>query len=199
MMFKDNSEGSLSNLRTAKADWLLLWKVRQWMLRLLIIYVCWQAILQWCLSIFGYIQSKDIYVSSDDLVCLKVIAKGKFQSIWLLWVGTIVEGPMKVWSKFYLTKENWMKFIPLHIKCNINMAECHELSSTWEFKRRDGYSGTSACLNRGRKLYWNYANNEFFDNGFDAWWCDASREPLDADWTLWRMVMERIIIGNVGS
>ncbi len=33
-----------------------------------------------------------------------------------------------------------------------------------------------------RKLYWNYAKKEFFDNGFDAWWCDAS-EPLDADWT----------------
>jgi alpha-D-xyloside xylohydrolase len=33
----------------------------------------------------------------------------------------------------------------------------------------------------GRDLYWNYANKEFFSNGFDAWWCDSS-EPLDADW-----------------
>ena len=32
-----------------------------------------------------------------------------------------------------------------------------------------------------RKLYWKYANDEFFANGFDAWWCDSS-EPLDGDW-----------------
>lgn len=32
-----------------------------------------------------------------------------------------------------------------------------------------------------RSLYWKYANDEFFSNGFDAWWCDSS-EPLDGDW-----------------
>lgn len=32
-----------------------------------------------------------------------------------------------------------------------------------------------------RKHYWKYANDEFFSNGFDAWWCDSS-EPLDGDW-----------------
>lgn len=32
-----------------------------------------------------------------------------------------------------------------------------------------------------RKLYWKYANDEFFSRGFDAWWCDSS-EPLDGDW-----------------
>ena len=55
-----------------------------------------------------------------------------------------------------------------------------------EFKRKGWLlSGTSvydAFNPLAKKLYWNYANNEFFDNGFDAWWCDAS-EPLDADWT----------------
>ena len=32
-----------------------------------------------------------------------------------------------------------------------------------------------------RSLYWDYANREFFSNGFDAWWCDSS-EPIDGDW-----------------
>lgn len=32
-----------------------------------------------------------------------------------------------------------------------------------------------------RKHYWQYANDEFFSRGFDAWWCDSS-EPLDGDW-----------------
>lgn len=32
-----------------------------------------------------------------------------------------------------------------------------------------------------RKLFWKYANDEFFSKGFDAWWCDSS-EPLDGDW-----------------
>lgn len=32
-----------------------------------------------------------------------------------------------------------------------------------------------------RKHYWKYANDEFFSQGFDAWWCDSS-EPLDGDW-----------------
>lgn len=32
-----------------------------------------------------------------------------------------------------------------------------------------------------RDLYWQYADSEFFSNGFDAWWCDSS-EPLDGDW-----------------
>ena len=32
-----------------------------------------------------------------------------------------------------------------------------------------------------RRHYWTYANDEFFANGFDAWWCDSS-EPLDGDW-----------------
>ena len=32
-----------------------------------------------------------------------------------------------------------------------------------------------------RARYWEYADGEFFGNGFDAWWCDCT-EPLDADW-----------------
>ena len=55
-----------------------------------------------------------------------------------------------------------------------------------DFKRKglllNGTSVYDAFNPSARELYWSYANKEFFSNGFDAWWCDAS-EPLDADWT----------------
>jgi alpha-D-xyloside xylohydrolase len=43
------------------------------------------------------------------------------------------------------------------------------------------HSVYDAFSDEGRDMYWRHINDEFFSQGFDAWWCDCS-EPVDADW-----------------
>jgi len=139
---------------------------------------------------FGYTQSKERYVSSDDLI--RTLAEYRRRHVpidmivqdWNYWPQGW--GYMKMDSRFYPD--------PKALADSIHAMNAKLMVSIWpnpqwcpeaeDFKKRgmmlehDVYDVFSP---EARKHYWSYANNEFFSKGFDAWWCDSS-EPLDGDW-----------------
>ncbi|MBQ7156241.1 MAG: DUF5110 domain-containing protein [Bacteroidaceae bacterium] len=140
---------------------------------------------------FGYIQSKERYVSSDDL--LRTLGEYRRRHVpidmivqdWNYWPEGW--GYMKMDSRFYPD--------PKALADSIHAMNAKLMVSIWpnpqycpqaeDFKKR-GYmlehSVYDAFNADARKYYWSYADREFFSKGFDAWWCDCS-EPLDGDWT----------------
>lgn len=145
------------------------------------------------LYLFGYIQSKERYVSSDDLIhTLKEYRQRQIPidmivQDWNYWPQG-QWGRMSMNPEYYPDKKQLADEIhALHAKLMVsiwpNAMNCPQHD---DFKQKglllNGSSVYDAFNPQARDLYWSYAKNEFFDNGFDAWWCDAS-EPLDADWT----------------
>lgn len=145
------------------------------------------------LYLFGYIQSKERYVSSDDLIhTLKEYRQRQIPidmivQDWNYWPDG-QWGHMSMNPKYYPDKKQLAADIhALHAKLMVsiwpNAMNCPQHD---DFKSKgvllNGSSVYDAFNPKARSLYWSYANKEFFNNDFDAWWCDAS-EPLDADWT----------------
>lgn len=140
--------------------------------------------------VFGYTQSKERYVSSDDI--LSTLKKYRELHIpidmivqdWNYWPEGW--GYMKMNRKYYpdpkaLADSVHAMNAKLMISIWPNPQWCPEAQ---DFKDRgmmlehDVYDVFNP---EARKHYWQYANDEFFSQGFDAWWCDSS-EPLDGDW-----------------
>lgn len=140
--------------------------------------------------VFGYTQSKERYVSSDDI--LKTLKQYRDRHVpidmivqdWNYWPEGW--GYMKMNPKYYPD--------PKALADSVHAMNAKLMVSIWpnpqwcpeaeDFKKRgmmlehDVYDVFNP---EARKHYWGYAKNEFFDRGFDAWWCDSS-EPLDGDW-----------------
>ncbi|MCQ2258920.1 MAG: DUF5110 domain-containing protein [Bacteroidaceae bacterium] len=140
--------------------------------------------------VFGYTQSKERYVSSDDII--RTLKEYRRRSIpidmivqdWNYWPQGW--GYMKMNPKYYPN--------PAALADSVHSMDAKLMISIWpnpqwcpeaeDFKKRgfmlehDVYDVFSVDA---RKHYWSYANDEFFSKGFDAWWCDSS-EPLDGDW-----------------
>lgn len=139
---------------------------------------------------FGYIQSKERYVSSDDLIGTMREYRRRHVPVdvivqdWNYWPEGW--GYMKMNRKFYPN--------PKALADSIHTMNAKLMVSIWpnpqycpeerDFRER-GYmlehSVYDAFSPDARRHYWKYAYDEFFSNGFDAWWCDSS-EPLDGDW-----------------
>lgn len=139
---------------------------------------------------FGYIQSKERYVSSEDLINTLREYRRRHVPIdmivqdWNYWP----EG----WGYMKMNRKHYPD--PKALADSIHAMNAKLMVSIWpnpqycpEEKdfRTHGYmlehSIYDAFSPEARRLYWKYANDEFFSNGFDAWWCDSS-EPLDGDW-----------------
>jgi len=140
--------------------------------------------------LFGYTQSKERYVSSDDIISTlrefrrRHIPIDMIVQDWNYWPRGW--GYMKMNEKFYPD--------PAALADSVHAMNARLMVSIWpnpqycpqeeDFRNR-GYmlknSVYDAFNPEARKHYWSYANNEFFSKGFDAWWCDSS-EPLDGDW-----------------
>ncbi|MCQ2221888.1 MAG: DUF5110 domain-containing protein, partial [Prevotella sp.] len=140
--------------------------------------------------VFGYTQSKERYVSSDDLINTLREYRRRHVPIdmivqdWNYWPEGW--GYMKMNPKYYPD--------PKALADSIHSMNAKLMVSIWpnpqwcpeaaDFKQRgmmlehDVYDVFNP---EARKHYWKYANDEFFSRGFDAWWCDSS-EPLDGDW-----------------
>ena len=139
---------------------------------------------------FGYVQSKERYVSSDDIintlkeyrrrhVPLDVIVQD-----WNYWPQGW--GYMKMNRDYYPDPKALADSVHAHdAKLMVSIWANPQYCPEEEDFRSKGlmleHSVYDAFSPEGRDLYWKYANDEFFSNGFDCWWCDSS-EPLDGDW-----------------
>lgn len=139
---------------------------------------------------FGYIQSKERYVSQDDLIGTLREYRNRRVPIdmivqdWNYWPEGW--GYMKMDPKYYPD--------PKAMADSVHAMNAHLMVSIWpnpqycpqekDFSQR-GYMLKQSVYDvfnpEARDYYWSYANNEFFSKGFDAWWCDCS-EPIDGDW-----------------
>lgn len=139
---------------------------------------------------FGYIQSKERYVSSDDIInTVKEYRKREVPldmivQDWNYWPEGW--GYMKMNPEFYPD--------PRALADSVHALDARIMISIWpnpqycpqfdDFNNRGfmlQHSVYDAFNPEARDLYWKYADREFFSKGFDAWWCDSS-EPLDGDW-----------------
>lgn len=143
---------------------------------------------------FGYIQSKERYETSDELI--KTAKEFKTRDIpldclvqdWLTWRENLW-GEKKVDKKRYPDLKGLIS--TLH---NENV---HLVASVWpymaeggdnyqEFKEADLLLPNSlvydAFNEEARKLYWKQCNEEWFSSGVDAWWCDSTEPFSDPDW-----------------
>lgn len=140
--------------------------------------------------VFGYIQSKERYVSSDDLISTFRKYRETHVPIdmivqdWNYWP----EG----WGYMNMNREFYPD--PKALADSIHVMNGRLMVSIWpnpqycqqakDFEDKGymlKYSIYDAFNKDARDYYWKYASDEFFSNGFDAWWCDSS-EPLDGDW-----------------
>ena len=140
--------------------------------------------------LFGYTQSKERYVSSDDIINTLREYRRRHVPIdmivqdWNYWPQGW--GYMKMNRKYYPSPKALADSVhamnaKLMVSIWANPQWCPEAD---DFKQRGmmlEHDVYDAFNPEARKLYWNYANDEFFSQGFDAWWCDSS-EPLDGDW-----------------
>lgn len=141
--------------------------------------------------IFGYIQSKERYASSKEII--DVVAEYRRRQVpldvivqdWNYWPDG-QWGYMKMNPKYYPNLKNLTDSVhAMNAKLMVSIWPNPTNSpQTKDFLKR-GFmlqrSVYDAFNPLARKHYWKYANNEFFKNGFDAWWCDCT-EPLDGDW-----------------
>lgn len=140
--------------------------------------------------LFGYTQSKERYVSSNDLI--NTLREYRRR-------GVPIDMIVQDWNYW---PEGWgyMKMNPQYypdpkaLADSIHAMDAKLMVSIWpnpqycpeekDFRDRGfmlEHSVYDVFNPEARKLYWKYANDEFFSRGFDAWWCDSS-EPLDGDW-----------------
>lgn len=142
---------------------------------------------------FGYIQSKERYVSQAELI--DVVKEYRERGLpldcivqdWKSW-------PSDLWGQKTLDPERFPDPEGM-------VAELHRLNArlmisiwpnmnpggaNWREMRDQGYLlGNQATYNafneKARDLYWKQANDGLFAYGIDAWWSDCT-EPFQADW-----------------
>ena len=144
------------------------------------------------LYLFGYTQSKERYVSSADLISTLKRFRDNHIPIdmivqdWNYWEPGSW-GHMKMNTRDYPDKRALTDAIhDMNAKLMISIWPSMTNSpQEKDFAKRGmllpGTNVYDVFSPAARDLYWEYANDEFFSNGFDAWWCDSS-EPIDADW-----------------
>lgn len=140
--------------------------------------------------LFGYIQSKERYTSSDEITATlreyrrRGVPIDMIVQDWNYWPEGW--GYMKMDSRFYPD--------PAALADSVHRLNARLMVSIWpnpqycpeerDFRERGfmlEHSVYDVFNPQARDLYWKYVDGEFFSNGFDAWWCDSS-EPLDGDW-----------------
>ncbi|MDE6498769.1 MAG: DUF5110 domain-containing protein [Muribaculaceae bacterium] len=142
--------------------------------------------------LFGYAQSKERYVSSDDIVATvkeyrrRRVPLDMIVQDWNYWP--------QGWGYMKMNREYYPS--PRALADSVHALDARLMVSIWanpqycpeeeDFRSRGfmlEHSVYDAFNPDARDLYWDYARREFFDAGFDAWWCDSS-EPLDGDWNV---------------
>ncbi|ETT52947.1 glycoside hydrolase [Paenibacillus sp. FSL R7-269] len=142
---------------------------------------------------FGYVQSKERYVSQAEL--LAIVQEYRERSLpldcivldWQSWTGNL-------WGQKTFDPDRFPD--PLQMMNSLHAMNAKLMVSIWpimgaggdnheEMKARGFLLGNQATYDAFRKeareLYWKQANEGLFAHGVDAWWCDCT-EPFEADW-----------------
>lgn len=141
----------------------------------------------------GYIQSRERYVSQQNLLSTLDEFRRRHIPIdvivqdWNYWP----EG----WGYAKMDRKHYPD--PKGMADAVHKQNAHIMISVWPnpqncpeekiFRRENQmleHSVYNAYSEKGREMYWGFINDEFFSQGFDAWWTDCS-EPVDGDWG-WR-------------
>ena len=143
---------------------------------------------------YGYIQSKERYHSSEDLINTALRFKEAHIPIdcivqdWFTWEEGLW-GEKKVDKKRYpCIKELVNTLHDEHIKLMVsvwpNMTEGG--TNLQEFRDKNlllpNTNTYDAYNEEARKVYWKQCNEEWFAGGTDAWWCDNAEPFSDPDW-----------------
>lgn len=140
--------------------------------------------------LFGYTQSKERYVSSEDIINTLKEYRRRHVPIdmivqdWNYWPEGW--GYMKMNPKYYPDPKALADSVhALNAKLMVSIWPNPQYCPEADDFRSRGFMLEHAVYDafnpEARDLYWDYANKEFFSNGFDSWWCDSS-EPVDGDW-----------------
>lgn len=143
---------------------------------------------------FGYIQSKETYRTQDELIAVAQ----KYRDLgvpldcivqdWKTWQGS-------QWGQKTVDKNRYPNLAEMNAA--LHELNVHTMVSIWpnmaagcgnhrEFAEAGcllgDYSTYDAFDGTARDIYWKQINEELFQGGFDAWWCDST-EPFTApDW-----------------
>ena len=142
---------------------------------------------------FGYIQSKERYVSQSELI--DVVKEYRERGLpldcivqdWKSW-------PRDLWGQKTLDPERFPD--PKQLMTELHDLNARLMISIWpnmnpggdnwrEMRNQGCLLGNQATYDafqeKARELYWKQANQGLFAHGIDAWWCDCT-EPFQADW-----------------
>jgi alpha-D-xyloside xylohydrolase len=142
---------------------------------------------------FGYIQSKERYISQAEL--LDVVSEYRRRGLpldcivldWKSWTGDL-------WGQKTLDPQRFPD--PDQMTADLHALNARLMVSIWPIMRQGGPNwqelrdggyllgnqATYDAFNKeARACYWKQANEGLFAHGIDAWWCDCT-EPFEADW-----------------
>ncbi len=142
---------------------------------------------------FGYIQSKERYVSQAELI--EVVKEYRKRALpldcivqdWKSWTNDL-------WGQKTLDPERFPD--PKGMMAELHRLNAHLMISMWpnmnpggdnwrEMRDQGFLLGNQATYDafqpKARELYWKQANEGLFEHGIDAWWTDCT-EPFQADW-----------------
>jgi alpha-D-xyloside xylohydrolase len=143
---------------------------------------------------FGYVQSKERYNSSEELINTAVRFRSSGIPIdcivqdWFTWEEGLW-GEKKADKKRYpdikeLTRSLHKDHIKLMVSIWPNMAEGG--TNLNEFREKGLLLPNSmtydAFSEEARKVYWHQCEEDWFSGDVDAWWCDNAEPFSDADW-----------------
>jgi alpha-D-xyloside xylohydrolase len=142
---------------------------------------------------FGYIQSKERYVSQYELIEIVKAYRARGLPLdgivqdWKSWPGSL-------WGQKTLDPERFPD--PKGMVADLHRLNAHLMISIWpimnpggdnwrEMREQGCLLGNQATYDafqaKARRLYWKQAHDGLFSQGIDAWWCDCT-EPFEADW-----------------
>jgi alpha-D-xyloside xylohydrolase len=142
---------------------------------------------------FGYIQSKERYVTQEELI--SVVREYRQRQLpldcivldWKSWTGDL-------WGQKTFDPDRFPN--PDQMTGKLHGLDAHMMVSIWPIMRPGGSNwqemkehgyllGNQATYDAfseaARACYWKQAYQGLFSHGVDAWWCDCT-EPFEADW-----------------
>jgi alpha-D-xyloside xylohydrolase len=142
---------------------------------------------------YGYIQSKERYISQAELIDTVQEYRDRGLPIdgivldWQSWAG-------ELWGQKTLDPQRFPD--PSKMMSQLHALNVKLMVSIWPIMKEGGdhhremseygyllgNQATYDAFNEGaRQLYWEQAHAGLFSHGIDAWWCDCT-EPFEADW-----------------